>query len=126
MHYILRGAQKPIHPNLCGEGPTGQRGEIPDYHQTEEDQISNPLKTSTGNVFLEIEDRQLLQRPPRQNTSQTKRDMSKFCQDHEDHGHDTDDFRHLKIEIDKLIQWGQLKDYVHKETQSVTGTGRDP
>ncbi|GAA0156298.1 hypothetical protein LIER_13824 [Lithospermum erythrorhizon] len=35
---------------------------------------------------------------------QNKKDMSKFCQYHKDHGHDTDDCRHLKIE--KLIQRG--------------------
>ncbi|GAA0163858.1 hypothetical protein LIER_19629 [Lithospermum erythrorhizon] len=49
-----------------------------------------PLNTSTGNVNLEIEDRRLLPRPPRQKTPQNKRDMSKFCQYHEDHGHDID------------------------------------
>ncbi|GAA0168132.1 hypothetical protein LIER_22918 [Lithospermum erythrorhizon] len=40
------------------------------------------LKTSTENVFLEIEDRRLLPRPPQQKASQTKRDMSKFFQYH--------------------------------------------
>ncbi|GAA0156315.1 hypothetical protein LIER_38253 [Lithospermum erythrorhizon] len=45
--------------------------------------------------------------------------MSKFCQYHKDHGYDTDDCRHLKIEIEKVIQRGQLKDYIHKETQSM-------
>ncbi|GAA0156796.1 hypothetical protein LIER_14201 [Lithospermum erythrorhizon] len=78
-----------------------------------------PLKTSAGNVFLKIEDRQLLPRPPRQKTSHIKRDMSKFYQYHNDHGNDTDDFRYLKIEIENLIQPGQLKDYNHKETESV-------
>ncbi|GAA0160542.1 hypothetical protein LIER_17076 [Lithospermum erythrorhizon] len=34
-----------------------------------------PLKTSAWNVFLEIEDRRLFPRPPRQKTSQIKRDM---------------------------------------------------
>ncbi|GAA0165988.1 hypothetical protein LIER_21252 [Lithospermum erythrorhizon] len=73
-----------------------------------------PLKTSTGNVFLKIKDKRLLPRTP-----QNKRDMRKFCQYHKDHGHDTDDCRHLKIEIEKLIQRGKLKDYVHKETHSM-------
>ncbi|GAA0161958.1 hypothetical protein LIER_39326 [Lithospermum erythrorhizon] len=45
-----------------------------------------PLKISAENVFLEIEDRRLLSRPPWQKTSQTKRDMSKFYQYHKDHG----------------------------------------
>ncbi|GAA0157808.1 hypothetical protein LIER_14993 [Lithospermum erythrorhizon] len=74
---------------------------------------------STRNVFVEIEDKWMLPRPSRQKTPQGKRDMSKYCQYHKDQGHDTDDFRHLKIEIEKLIQMGQVKEYFHKETQNV-------
>ncbi|GAA0173404.1 hypothetical protein LIER_27028 [Lithospermum erythrorhizon] len=51
--------------------------------------------------------------------SRLQGDPRKRTEYHKDHGHDTDDCRHLKIEIEKLIQRGQLKDYVHKETQSV-------
>ncbi|GAA0139961.1 hypothetical protein LIER_35169 [Lithospermum erythrorhizon] len=53
-------------------------------------------------------------------------DMSKFFHYHKNHGHDTDDCWHIKIEIKKLIQKGQLKEYVYKETQSVNmGFDRD-
>ncbi|GAA0150356.1 hypothetical protein LIER_37104 [Lithospermum erythrorhizon] len=37
-----------------------------------------PLNASVGNVFLEIDDKRTLRRPPRQKTPQGKRDMSKY------------------------------------------------
>ncbi|GAA0150051.1 hypothetical protein LIER_37052 [Lithospermum erythrorhizon] len=55
------------------------------------------------------EDKKMMRRPPRYKTPQKKRDISKFCQYHNDHGHDTNDCRHLKIKIEKLIQRGQLR-----------------
>ncbi|GAA0163166.1 hypothetical protein LIER_19102 [Lithospermum erythrorhizon] len=68
---------------------------------------------------MEIGDKRMLPPPPRQKMPQNKKDMRKSCQYQKNHGHDTDDCRHLKIEIEKLIQRGQLKEYVHKETQRV-------
>ncbi|GAA0147078.1 hypothetical protein LIER_06869 [Lithospermum erythrorhizon] len=65
-----------------------------------------PFSPDMRNVFLEIEDKRLLPPPPLQKVPQTKRDMSKFCQYQKDHRQDTDDCRHLKIEIEKLIQRG--------------------
>ncbi|GAA0153150.1 hypothetical protein LIER_11462 [Lithospermum erythrorhizon] len=61
----------------------------------------------------------MMPQPPKLKTSQYKTDMRKYCQYHKEHGHDTDDCRHLKIEIEKLIQRGQLKEYIHKEIHSV-------
>ncbi|GAA0141488.1 hypothetical protein LIER_35402 [Lithospermum erythrorhizon] len=69
-----------------------------------------PLDASAGNVFMAIEDKRMLPRPPKQKTLQIKRDMTKYCQYHKHHGHDRNDCRHLKIEIEKLIQRGQLKE----------------
>ncbi|GAA0142386.1 hypothetical protein LIER_03294 [Lithospermum erythrorhizon] len=82
-------------PTFQGEGGAFSRleGNPKRRKEIKEGKIEylTPLKTSGRNVFLEMEDRRLLPKPP----------------------------RHLKIEIEKLIQPGQLKDYVHKETQSV-------
>ncbi|GAA0143411.1 hypothetical protein LIER_04103 [Lithospermum erythrorhizon] len=66
-----------------------------------------------------IEEKRLLPRPPQQKTPQNKMDMSKFCQYRKDHGHGTDDYQHLNIDIEKIFQRGKLNDYVHKESQSV-------
>lgn len=41
-----------------------------------------------------------------------KRNKDKFCDYHEDHGHDTDDCKDLKCEIELCIQNGHLKQFV--------------
>ncbi|GAA0164765.1 hypothetical protein LIER_20321 [Lithospermum erythrorhizon] len=61
-----------------------------------------PLSASIGSIFLEIEDKRIMSRPPKQKTSQYKKDMSKYCPYHKDHNHDTDDCKHLEIEIEKI------------------------
>ena len=48
-------------------------------------------------------------------TSNRKRDNSKYCRYYKDHGHETDDCWKLKEEIEKLIQRGQLQQYVNKK-----------
>ncbi|GAA0164754.1 hypothetical protein LIER_20312 [Lithospermum erythrorhizon] len=50
-----------------------------------------PFSASVGSIFLESEDWRMLPRPPKQKTSQYKKDMRKYCQYHKDHSHDTDD-----------------------------------
>lgn len=42
----------------------------------------------------------------------TKRNKDKYCDYHEDHGHDTDDCKDLKREIELCIQNGHLKQFV--------------
>ncbi|GAA0184426.1 hypothetical protein LIER_31714 [Lithospermum erythrorhizon] len=83
------------------------------------------LSASVGSIFLEIEDKWMLPRPPKHKNLQYKRDISKYFQYYKDHGHDMDDCRHLKIEIKKLIQKEQLKEYVHKKNQIADESGAD-
>ncbi|XP_077249460.1 uncharacterized protein LOC143888968 [Tasmannia lanceolata] len=45
-----------------------------------------------------------------------KRDKSKYCRFHKDHGHDTDECKHLKDEIELLIQREYLKKYVKDDS----------
>ncbi|XP_077248252.1 uncharacterized protein LOC143887894 [Tasmannia lanceolata] len=45
-------------------------------------------------------------------TSSNKRDKSKYCRYHKDHGHDTNECRHFKEEIELLIKRGHLRKYV--------------
>ena len=45
-------------------------------------------------------------------TSPTKRDMTKYCEFHRDHGHQTDDCIQLKKQIKFLIRCGHLRRYV--------------
>ncbi|CAA0805859.1 Unknown protein, partial [Striga hermonthica] len=45
----------------------------------------------------------------------TKPRSNKYCRFHRDYGHNTEDCRHLKDEIERLIQGGHLKDFVIRD-----------
>lgn len=45
------------------------------------------------------------------------RDKSKYCQFYWDSDHDTEDYHHLKKEINNLIQHSYLEKYVHEGGQ---------
>ena len=51
-------------------------------------------------------------------TNPIKRDMTKYCKFHRDHGHQTDDCIHLKKEIEFLIRRGHLHRYVAPEDRN--------
>ncbi|GAV56648.1 LOW QUALITY PROTEIN: hypothetical protein CFOL_v3_00190, partial [Cephalotus follicularis] len=44
-----------------------------------------------------------------------RRDVEKYCRYHRDHGHDTEDCRQVKNQIEDLIQRGHLRKYVDRE-----------
>ena len=48
----------------------------------------------------------------------TKRDNTRYCEFHRDHGHRTDDCIHLRKEIEYLIRRGYLRRFVASEGQS--------
>ncbi|GKB64458.1 hypothetical protein Tco_0920644 [Tanacetum coccineum] len=48
------------------------------------------------------------EQPPRMFGSRRSRDMSKYCHFHEDHGHDTNDCRQLRRQIEEAVKSGQL------------------
>ena len=48
-------------------------------------------------------------------TDPTKRDLTKYCEFHRDHGHRTDDCIQLRKEIEYLIQRGHLRRFVASE-----------
>ena len=47
-------------------------------------------------------------------SSPNVRDKNKYCRFHKDHGHNTEDCRNLKKQVDKLIRKGRLQKYVKK------------
>ncbi|XP_077226391.1 uncharacterized protein LOC143859619 [Tasmannia lanceolata] len=55
-----------------------------------------------------------------------KRDKSKYCRFHGDHGHDTDECRHLKEEIELLINRGYLRKYVKEDDRRREQRERSP
>ncbi|GJZ37757.1 reverse transcriptase domain-containing protein [Tanacetum coccineum] len=59
--------------------------------------------------------------------SKRLQDMSKYCHFHEDYGHDTDDRRHLKTQIQEAVNSGQLSHLVKgikKERTKLSDTPR--
>lgn len=74
-----------------------------------------PLRDSRANILMEIKDQHTLKWPEEMRTPLERRDKSKYCRFHRDHGHNTDDCRELMNQIEKLIQRGHLKQYVKKD-----------
>ncbi|GKA68392.1 hypothetical protein Tco_0768309 [Tanacetum coccineum] len=52
------------------------------------------------------------EQPPHMLESRRSRDMSKYCYFHEDHGHDTNDCRQLRSQIEEVVKSGQLSHLV--------------
>ncbi|GJY82337.1 putative nucleotidyltransferase, ribonuclease H [Tanacetum coccineum] len=66
----------------------------------------NPSRTTEGD--RKVETARSFEQPPRMLGSKRSRDMSKYCYFHEDHGHDTNDFRQLRSQIKEAVKSGQL------------------
>lgn len=65
----------------------------------------NPLTVPLREIFTQIRPDQL-PKPNKIKTSDKKKDTSKYCMYHKDHGHDTNNCWKLKKEIEKLISQG--------------------
>ncbi|GAV68993.1 hypothetical protein CFOL_v3_12495 [Cephalotus follicularis] len=89
---------------------TPKRGSpIPDYNT-----FIPLLETRTR--ILAVEKKKVpIQWPAPLRSPVDKRDSSKYCRYHHDHGHDTEKCRHLKNQIDDLIHKGHLRKYVDRD-----------
>ncbi|GAV57724.1 LOW QUALITY PROTEIN: hypothetical protein CFOL_v3_01260, partial [Cephalotus follicularis] len=56
-----------------------------------------------------------IQWPEKLRSPAEKRDVDKYCRYHRDHGHDTEECRQLKNQIEDLIRRGHLRKYVDRE-----------
>ncbi|XP_077242376.1 uncharacterized protein LOC143882870 [Tasmannia lanceolata] len=88
-------------------------------HRREEN--FTPLNTSRRHILAAISGEEFIKWPTPMISKGNRRDKSKYCRFHRDHGHDTDDCRQLKEEIEQLISRGYLKKYVRSDTR-----GSDP
>ncbi|GAV90201.1 LOW QUALITY PROTEIN: hypothetical protein CFOL_v3_33610, partial [Cephalotus follicularis] len=57
----------------------------------------------------------LIQWPEKMRSPAEKRDTEKYCRYHRDHGHDTEECRQLKNQIEDLIRKGHLRKYVDRD-----------
>ncbi|XP_077246024.1 uncharacterized protein LOC143885861 [Tasmannia lanceolata] len=85
-----------------------------------------PLNTSGRHILAAIKGEEFVRWPTRMISKGNKRDKSKYCQFHRDHGHDTDECWHLKEEIELMINRGYLKKYVKDDGDRRERRGRSP
>ena len=63
---------------------------------------------------MQIRDNPTLQWLKPVSTPTEMRDKNKYCRFHQDHGHCTDECRHLKDQVETLIRQGKLQKYIRK------------
>ncbi|XP_077252503.1 uncharacterized protein LOC143891885 [Tasmannia lanceolata] len=68
-----------------------------------------PLNASRRHILAAIKGEEFVRWPTRMISKGNKRDKSKYCRFHKDHGHDTDECWHLKEQIELLINRGYLE-----------------
>ena len=68
-------------------------------------------------ILMQIKDELGLKWPKLLCTSSRKHDPKKYCRFHKDHGYYTDECRDLKEQIEELIQWGKLQNFIKRNHQ---------
>ena len=76
-----------------------------------------PLTASVSQVLREVQHDKFMRWPSQIKSDPAKRDNTKYCEFHMDHGHRTDDYIQLRKEIEFLIRRGNLRRYVASEGQ---------
>ncbi|GJY13463.1 reverse transcriptase domain-containing protein [Tanacetum coccineum] len=67
---------------------------------------------SPGDILATEKVARSFEQPPFMLGSRRSRDMSKYCYFHKDYGHDTNDFRQLRRQIEEAVKSGQLSHLV--------------
>ncbi|XP_026420327.1 uncharacterized protein LOC113316340 [Papaver somniferum] len=99
------------------------RGEVREKNQSERMQAGyqkyHDMKLTPLNIQLAELYEKIIKdlSPPRPLPAETrdKRDKSKYCKFHKDHGHKTENCRALQIEVQRMIDAGKLQEYVKKD-----------
>ena len=87
----------------------------PKLQQQYSPQQYTPLTASVSQVLREVQHERFLRWPSQMKSDPVRRDDTKYCEFHKDHGHRTDDCIQLKKEIEYLIWRGHLNRYVASE-----------
>ena len=74
-----------------------------------------PLNTPFDQVLMQIKDDPSLKWLEKMKGDPSKQNKSKYCCFHRDHGHDIDECYDLKQQIEVLIKWGKLKNFLGQE-----------
>ncbi|KAL0409717.1 UNVERIFIED_CONTAM: hypothetical protein Sradi_1906100 [Sesamum radiatum] len=77
--------------------------------------VYTPLTVPITQAFIAVEEKWLLTCPRSWRDTPQHPKSDKFCRFHNDYGHTTEECRHPKNEIERLIQNGYLQEYVYWE-----------
>ncbi|KAL0400276.1 UNVERIFIED_CONTAM: hypothetical protein Sradi_2370900 [Sesamum radiatum] len=83
--------------------------------------VYTPLTVPITQAFMDVEEKGLITRPRSWRDTPQCPKSDKFCHFHNDYGHTTEECRHLKNEIERLIQNEYLQEYVDWERARGTG-----
>ncbi|KAL0373918.1 UNVERIFIED_CONTAM: hypothetical protein Sradi_3307500 [Sesamum radiatum] len=83
--------------------------------------VYTPLTVPITQAFMAVEEKGLIARPRSWRDTLQRPKSDKFCRFHNDYGHNMEECRHLKNEIERLIQNGYLQEYVSWEKARGTG-----
>ena len=93
------------------ENQAPQNNQIPRFREY------TPTTVPVATIYTENEHLGIFTIPPAIKTPVNRRDNTKYCRYHRDIGHITEECRVLKVEIERLIQRGQLRNYVRGNDQ---------
>ncbi|KAL5553983.1 hypothetical protein UlMin_041384 [Ulmus minor] len=91
------------------ENQAHQNNQIPRFRDY------TPTTVPVATIYTENEHLGIFTIPPAIKTPVNRRDNTKYCRYHRDIGHITEECRVLKDEIERLIQRGQLRNYVRND-----------
>ena len=74
-----------------------------------------PLTASVSQVLCEVQHEKFMRWPSQIKSNPVKRDNTKYCEFHKDHGHQTKDCIQLRKKIEYMIRRGHLLLYVASE-----------
>ena len=89
----------------------------PELRQQYSPQQFTPPTATVSQVLCEVQHENFLRWPSQMRSEPTKRDDTRYCEFHRDHGHRTDDCIQLRKEIKYLIRRGYLRRYIAPEGQ---------
>ena len=90
----------------------------PELRQRYSPRRFTPLTAAVSQVLHVVQHEQFLRWSSHMRSNPTKRDNTRYCELHRDHGHRTDDCIQLRKEIEYLIRRGYLRRFVAPESQS--------